>query len=217
MAGEEQSRPLWRSPRSLLVIAVACLAVALLTYGLIAQGASTAIDEALSRGEAAQAPAFELADLGEPVAAETPAEKAFALAAGDSRVALDELRGRPLVLNFWASWCSPCASEAPLLERTWQDVQGDGVLFIGLNMQDNSVDAERFLSRYSVTYPSIKDPSSDTADQYGVTGIPETFFIDEDGRVVAHVAGEVNSRQLEEGIAAAVSGEVVPVLLPGTR
>lgn len=199
------------------MIAVASLAVALLTYGLIAQGASTAIDEALSRGEAAPAPAFELADLGDAVDAGGPAEKAFKLAAADSRVALDELRGRPLVLNFWASWCSPCASEAPLLERTWQDARKDGVLFVGLNMQDNSVDAERFLSRYSVTYPSIKDPSSDTADEYGVTGIPETFFIDRDGRVVAHVAGEVSSSQLKEGIAAAVSGEVVPVLSAGGR
>ena len=77
------------------------------------------------------------------------------------------------------------------------------------------MDAERFLSRHSVTYPSIKDPSSDTADKYGVTGIPETFFIDRDGRVVAHVAGEVRSSQLEEGIAAAVTGRVVPVLLAG--
>lgn len=212
--GNSQTSSIWRSWRSLAVIAFACAAVALLAIGLIVQGASTEINEALGRGEAIEAPDFDLAVLGEVPGGGSSAEAAFAAAAADSRVSPDELRGTPVILNFWASWCSPCASEAPVLERFWQNELPENVLMLGLNMQDNTVDAEDFLSRYSVTYPSVKDPTDTAADDYGATGIPETFFIDGDGEVVAHVAGEVNAGQLRQGTDAAVSGDVLPALLP---
>jgi cytochrome c biogenesis protein CcmG, thiol:disulfide interchange protein DsbE len=177
--------------------------VALLAYGLTTKATNSTIDDALSRGEAVPAPGFTLSKLadGRDAGAE------WTRAAADGDVALRELRGTPLVLNFWASWCDPCRAEAKLLERTWK--QQSGVLFLGLDAQDAREDAGDFIAQFGVTFPHVRDPGNDTQRAWGVTGLPETYFIAADGRVVGHVIGTVDEQQLAEGIAAAKAGKPV--------
>lgn len=185
-------------------LAAVALFVALLVYGLLAQAPDTTIDDALARRQTTPAPGFALGVLtgGEPGALAGPWRRA----AGDGRVDLEELRGTPVVVNFWASWCIPCREEAPLLERGWRGARGQGVLFVGLNMQDVRGDALDFLRRFGQTFPNVRDPTNATSRRWGVTGIPETFFISRRGDVVGHVIGVVTEQQLTGGIAAALAG-----------
>lgn len=94
----------------------------------------------------------------------------------------DDLKGEPLVLNFWASWCTPCREEMPAFERMWQRYKDDGIRIVGVNIQDSREGAEGFLEEVPVTYPITFDPSGDLASALGVRGLPQTFFIDEDFR-----------------------------------
>ena len=177
----------------------AALFIALLAYGLTTRAADTTIDDSLKQGEAVTPPGFELSVLADA----SPA--AWKRAAADGKVSLKELRGTPLVLNFWASWCDPCRSEAKVLERGWKH-DGRGVLFLGLDQQDARENARDFISQFGITFPHVRDPSNDTARAWGVTGLPETFFIGADGKVVGHVIGSVDDAQLRAGIAAARTG-----------
>jgi cytochrome c biogenesis protein CcmG/thiol:disulfide interchange protein DsbE len=174
----------------------------LLAYGLTTKSPDDTIDSRLAEGRAAPAPGFSLELL---TAGRIPSElrERFASVAGDGEVSLEELRGTNVVLNFWASWCDPCAEEAPVLEQGWRRWRQQGVLFLGLDMQDLRDDARSFLSDVGITYPSVRDPGKKTSKRYGATGIPETYFISENGRVVAHVVGVVSPRQLDAGVAAA--------------
>jgi len=121
----------------------------------------------------------------------------------DGAVSLGELRGHAVVLNFWASWCVPCKHEAPLLRDTARRFAGR-VLFLGIDDQDLRSTARRFATKYGMNYASVTDESQSIYDAYGVTGFPETYFIDARGRIVAHSAGEVMRRDLLSGIEAAL-------------
>ena len=98
-------------------------------------------------------------------------------------VRLLDYRGRVVFLNFWASWCPPCRAEARLLEETWRQVKERGIVFLGVNIQDTDEGARRFIEEFGITYPNGRDPQSRIAIDYGVYGIPETFFIDREGRI----------------------------------
>jgi cytochrome c biogenesis protein CcmG/thiol:disulfide interchange protein DsbE len=113
-----------------------------------------------------------------------------------------------VVLNLWASWCSPCRDEAARLEQGWRSLGPRGVLFLGLDIQDVRTDGEGFIRKHGATYPSIREPGREVANSYGATGIPETYFIDPRGRVVAHVIGVASDRQLAQGATAAAAGRV---------
>lgn len=103
-------------------------------------------------------------------------------------VALDELRGQVVVLNFWASWCVPCADEADELEALWRRFKDRGVMFIGVDYVDTEGPARRYLATYGVTYPNGPDLGGRISDHYKVTGVPETFVVDPDGRLVSLAA-----------------------------
>lgn len=192
------------------------LLVALLVFGLTTKASNERIDQSLSEGDAAPAPSFDLPILE---GAELPPVLATRLrpAFGDGRLDLDELRGVPLVLNLWASWCDPCRAEAPVLNRGWRRHGRQGVLYLGLNMQDLTADARGFLEEFEVSYASIREQGNELALTYGATGIPETYFIDGRGRVVAHVVGVVSDQQLDQGASAARTGRVAGILTGGAR
>lgn len=192
-----------------VVVALACAAVvALLVYGLIARSPDTAIDDSLARGRAPVAPGFTLAVLDRGALGQR-LDAALRPTLADGSVSLRELRGHRIVVNFWASWCAPCRQEAPLLQRSWMTARRDGVLFIGLDMQDLSPDARGFLTRYGTDYLTIRDPGNTAARSYGVTGVPETFFVSARGRVVNHVIGVATPDDLRAGIAATATGRPV--------
>ncbi len=102
---------------------------------------------------------------------------------------LSNFKGKPVVLNFWASWCGPCQDEAPFLRSAWQNVQSKGVVFVGVDNNDTVTDGNIFLHKYAIPYPNVIDANGAAAVNYGVTGNPETFFINRQGIVVAWVAG----------------------------
>ena len=117
------------------------------------------------------------------------------LLAGDGELSLSDLSGKPVVLNFWASWCIPCEDEAPLFERAHEEY-GDRIAFLGVDIRDARSDALEFVERYGLSYPSVRDEGMRVYADYGLTGQPETFFIDADGVLVEHVAGPVDEAGL---------------------
>jgi cytochrome c biogenesis protein CcmG/thiol:disulfide interchange protein DsbE len=122
-------------------------------------------------------------------------------------LALASLRGKPVVLNFWASWCVPCKGEAKMLEDAWQRYRSQGVVFVGIDWHDVKSDARRFLDHHGVTYPTVLDGSGSITDRYGVVGVPETYFIDRRGRLVGeHIVGTVINQKdrFRSGVEAAL-------------
>ena len=131
-----------------------------------------------------------------------------------SKLTLNDLRGKAVFLNFWASWCPPCRAEARDLEAAWQRIKDKDMVFLGIAMQETEKDSRAFLDEFKITYPNGADPSGKMAVDFGVWGIPESFFIDPQGRITyKHVGGiraELVTAKLEEaqkGIASAQEGQ----------
>lgn len=122
-----------------------------------------------------------------------------------------DLVGKAVLLNFWASWCVPCRAEARALEETWQKYRDRGVVFLGVNIQDKEEDARAFVKEFGITYLNGRDSSGKIAIDYGVWGIPETFFLDPEGRITYKHAGELRvpiiMAKLDEALKAIVSVE----------
>lgn len=110
---------------------------------------------------------------------------------------LGEQRGRPVLINFWASWCIPCEDEAAALERASRRY-GDRVQFIGVNVQDTDANARAFLRRFGVTYPNGRDASGEVAVEYGMSGVPETYFVDRTGALVRKWQGPLDDERLRQ-------------------
>jgi cytochrome c biogenesis protein CcmG/thiol:disulfide interchange protein DsbE len=108
---------------------------------------------------------------------------------------LGEQRGRPVLINFWASWCIPCEDEAAALERAARRY-GDRVEFVGVNVQDTDANARAFLRRFGVTYPNGRDASGEVAVEYGMSGVPETYFVDRSGALVRKWQGPLDDERL---------------------
>jgi cytochrome c biogenesis protein CcmG/thiol:disulfide interchange protein DsbE len=161
-------------------LAVAFAALALACFGWRAS------DEGLGAGSSAAssgevAPPFELPALG-----------------GGGSVALASYSGQAIVLNFWASWCGPCADEAQVLELASKRWSKDGVAFVGIDTRDSADAAEAFVEDHSIRYPIAADASGGTAASYGVTAMPQTFIISASGRVVNRTIGPVSQAKLDD-------------------
>lgn len=111
-------------------------------------------------------------------------------------IALEDLRGEVVVVNFWASWCVECFKEAALLEQAYQDYRHKGVMFLGVDYLDTEKEALAYMERYGITYPSGPDLGSKISDDYQITGVPETFFIDQGGNIVHVQIGPIERLQL---------------------
>ena len=151
-----------------LVVAGVVGLIALLTYGVASESPDTSVD-----GE--RAPDIELPPLE-----------------GGEERSLSDWRGQVVVLNYWASWCEPCRDESPLLERWHQRISKRNATVLGVDVLDVTSDAQDFIDQYDLTYPHLRDKDGSTQDDLGITGYPETFVIDRQGRIAARARGPVD-------------------------
>jgi cytochrome c biogenesis protein CcmG, thiol:disulfide interchange protein DsbE len=131
-----------------------------------------------------------------------PAAAGFTLTAlgqPGQQVSLSQYAGRPVIINFWASWCAPCQQETPLL-ASWYKQQRGHVALLGLDENDTAADALKFATAKGVSYPIGFDPSVTVAPAYGVDGLPQTFFLNAEHRIVDHVLGAVTRAELATGL-----------------
>ncbi len=177
-----------------IAVVLTCAAViALLAFGVANQADDSSIDVALAKGIHPHAP--------------EPARALPVLGLTLTR-RLSDYRGRVVVLNVWASWCEPCKTETPLLERLQHRIAARGATVLGVTYKDLTSDAQAFVRRYHMTYPVLRDVSGDFAQAYGITGVPETFVLDRSGELVAARRFQVDGRWLERA--------VLPLLEPRT-
>lgn len=115
---------------------------------------------------------------------------------GGGGISPERYAGKPVVVNFWASWCGPCRQEAPLFERLWREYGERGVVFLGVNIQDADIDARAYLSEFGISYPNGYDEGGRISVDYGVIGIPVTFFINREGVVERRWVGAVREAKL---------------------
>ncbi len=155
-----------------IAVVVAAL-VGMLLFGVVSKGA-----KAIVALEGKQAPDFrlELYDGG--------------------TLTLSELRGTPVVVNFWASWCPSCRDEAPGVEKVWREYKDRGVLFVGISVKDKEEDARAFLKEFNISYPNGPDTTNRISVNYGLTGVPESTFINREGIAVHNHIGPMTLKQL---------------------
>ncbi len=124
------------------------------------------------------------------------AASAFALQTlAGNPISLDALRGKVVIVNFWASWCFPaCYEEAPALERGWRAYRDRGVVLLGINIQDKREAALKFVRDMDLSFPNAQDLTGRVSIDYGVYGVPETFFIDKRGRIRFKQTGGVTDQ-----------------------
>ena len=158
----------------------AALVVIAIVVAATARGSQDALR---SPGQPRTAPTFSLPDLED----------------ASRRVELTAYRGRPVVLNFWASWCVPCRQDMPHLEAVHR-AEGERVVFLGINHQDGRSPARDLLAQTGVTYPSGHDPEGKVASAYRLVGMPSTVFISSSGEILATRAGEMSRSQLEDAM-----------------
>jgi cytochrome c biogenesis protein CcmG/thiol:disulfide interchange protein DsbE len=171
------------APAPLAAVLIVAALVALLAYGVAQNEPDDSIDSAVAAGERPSAPGFDLPRLG-----------------GPGRMTLAALRGKVVVLNYWASWCPPCRGESPVLERWHKRIQPENATVLGIDVLDVESDALAFARRYGLTYPSVRDGDGATRRSFGVSGQPETIVIDRRGRIAHTFRGPVTDADLERAL-----------------
>jgi len=111
-------------------------------------------------------------------------------------IALSDFAGRPVVLNFWGSWCAPCRTEQPGLETLWREFRAQGVQFVGVDIRDSVASARAYLEEFGVTYPSVFDRPAELAARYEVPFPPSTVLIDAGGELVVRAVGALSEKSL---------------------
>ena len=139
-------------------------------------------------------------DVPSPLVGRTAAP--FSLTAFDgTAVELSALRGQVVVVNFWASWCNPaCYDEAPVLERGWRAYRDRGVVVLGVDIQDTDEAAQKFIDAFRLTFKNSPDRGGKVSVDYGIYGVPETFFIDRAGRIHRKHVGAVTDAVFRETV-----------------
>jgi cytochrome c biogenesis protein CcmG/thiol:disulfide interchange protein DsbE len=182
----------WRAYSRLLLqaaaVAVVVSLVGLLAWHVATNDANAGLVDAVEDGERPAAPPLELPALD-----------------GEETISLASYRGKAVILNFWASWCEPCKREAPMLEAAWRRHRQRGLVVLGVDAQDFRADARRFVDRYGITYPVVHDGPGSSLGRYGLTGFPETWFVDRRGRLVGYVRGEFSQEELDRNIEKALA------------
>ncbi len=171
MSGMEPTTRRRRGIRLALILVPALAFVALLVAAVLREGGS------LQAGD--PAPAFSAPRLD-----------------GSGTLSSGDLTGKPYVLNFWASWCAPCKDEAPMLSRAATRYE-DEIAFVGVDIRDARTEALRFIEEHGLDYEHVRDDSLAIYDDFGLTGQPETFFVDGRGVIVRHVAGPLTEEDLQ--------------------
>jgi len=169
-----------------VAVGLVALLFLLLVWSLVVEDGGD-LAAAAARGERPEAPDFTLERLDR-----------------EGELTLSSLRGQGVVLNFWASWCIPCKEEAPFLEQVWRKDRKRGLVVVGLDAKDFRKDARRFMRRFDLTFPIVYDGPGKTLARYGVTGFPETFVLDREGRVIEAFVGAVNADEDRVRLRAAV-------------
>jgi cytochrome c biogenesis protein CcmG/thiol:disulfide interchange protein DsbE len=123
---------------------------------------------------------------------------------GDGSLRLSSLRGKVVVVNFWAAWCDPCKREAPMFQAAFERYR-NRVEFVGVDTTDFSGDARAFLARYGVKYPNVRDPNGRVLHKYGGLPLPRTFVIGRSWRVTGYIFGEAREEQLHSAIQEALA------------
>ena len=168
----------------LLVLAL----FATLAYGLSNRSTATGRSGVTRVGKPAPDFAMRLLDVGSTSSPES----------GEFR--LSDHEGSPVVINFWASWCPPCRQESPSFERLWRRYQDTGIQFVGVDIQDEVSDAEAYVREFGLTFPNGVDPDGAITVDYGVIGLPVTFFIGSSGIVEGRWVGAIPEDKLEEWV-----------------
>ncbi len=173
------------------VVLLAVLLTGLIVYGVLNTGDDTSLDSAVKRGEQPTAPA---------------AGVSLPALDGRSSTKLADLRGKVVVLNFWASWCDPCRDEAPILERAQKRLQrtGEGTV-LGVTYKDFADESRKFEREMKLTYPSLRDDKLQVAPKFGTSKLPETFVINRQGHVVAISRGQIEEPFLTAAIKRALN------------
>jgi cytochrome c biogenesis protein CcmG/thiol:disulfide interchange protein DsbE len=137
---------------------------------------------------------------GRPLEGDSAPDFSMTLLDG-SEVSLSDLHGQVVVLNFWASWCDPCREEAPGLQEVWETYEGKGVIFLGVSHKDAEDASRAFVQEFGLTYLNGTDPRDRISRAYGITGVPETFILDAEGKIAQFYRGEVRTEELARRLA----------------
>lgn len=135
-----------------------------------------------------------------PLVGKPAPERALPMLDGEGQLSLTELRGNVVVVNFWASWCIPCRREHAELAAAAAHYEGDDVRFVGIVYEDSARNARRFLDELGRSYDNVIDPGSRAAIDFGLFGVPETFFIDRDGIVRSRINGPVTTETVTAAV-----------------